>query len=282
MKAILDHVGIAVEDLEASLVFFRDALGLHVETAEDVPSQRVRVQFISTGPSSLELLQATAPDSPIAKFLEKRGPGLHHITLRVDDIEAALEHLRQRNVRLIDEKPRPGADGSRVAFIHPSSAHGVLVELKQVAAKAMQREMPKTVRLGDIELVTVSDGFFYLDGGAMFGVIPKAFWEKKAPPDERNRIRMAMRCLLVRGPRTMLIDAGSGDKMTSKQAEIYRFERQYNLQHSLDAAGVSPDAIDIVLATHLHFDHAGGFTERGADGTLRPRFARAQYVVRRG
>ena len=80
----------------------------------------------------------------------------------------------------------------------------------------------------------------------------------------------------------MLIDAGSGDKMTAKQAEIYRFERDFNLQHALPAAGVSADAIDIVLATHLHFDHAGGFTERVPDGSVRPRFPRAQYIVRRG
>lgn len=282
MKAVLDHVGIAVRDLDASLTFFRDALGLHVEPPEDVPSQRVRAHFIPTGPSALELLQATAPDSPIAKFLDKRGPGLHHITLRVDDIRAALAHLRTRHVRLIDEEPRPGAEGASVAFIHPSSAQGVLVELKQVAAPAMRPEAPNTIRFGDIDIVTVSDGFFYLDGGAMFGVVPRMLWEKKAPPDERNRIRMAMRCILLRGPRTMLIDAGAGDKMTAKQADIYRFEREYNLQHSLDAAGVSPDAIDIVLATHLHFDHAGGFTETRADGSVRPRFARAQYVVRRG
>jgi methylmalonyl-CoA epimerase len=265
-------------------------LGLHVEPPEDVSAQRVRVQFISTGSSSLELLQATAPDSPIAKFLEKRGPGLHHITLRVDDIHAALAHLRQRGVRLVDEQPRPGAEGASVAFIHPSSAQGVLVELKQVAIArpvdgARGRpapELPKTIRLGDIDIVTVSDGFFYLDGGAMFGVVPKTFWERKAPPDERNRIRMAMRCVLLRGARTMLIDAGSGDKMTPKQADIYRLERDFNLQHSLPAAGISPDGIDVVLATHLHFDHAGGFTERAADGSVRPRFPRAQYVVRRG
>jgi methylmalonyl-CoA epimerase len=282
MKAVLDHVGIAVKDLEASLAFFRDALGLDVEAAEEVPEQRVRAQFIATGPSSLELLQATAPDSPISKFLERRGPGLHHITLRVDDIRAALAHLRQRNVRHIDEEPRPGAEGATVAFIHPSSAQGVLVELKQPAKAQPAPEKPKTIRLGDIDIVTVSDGFFYLDGGAMFGVVPKTFWEKKAPPDERNRIRMAMRCVLIRGPRTMLIDAGAGDKMSSKQADIYRFERDYNLQHSLPDAGVSPEAIDIVLATHLHFDHAGGFTERAPDGSVRPRFSRAQYVIRRG
>ena len=282
MKAILDHVGIAVKDLEASLSFFRDALGLHVEPPEDVSSQRVCAQFVSTGPASLELLQATAPDSPIAKFLEKRGPGLHHITLKVDDIRGTLAQLRQRNVRLIDAEPRLGAEGASVAFIHPSSAQGVLVELKQAAAARPAGELPKTLRLGDIDVVTVSDGFFYLDGGAMFGVVPKTFWEKKAVPDERNRIRMAMRCVLLRGARTMLIDAGSGDKMTPKQSEIYRFERDVNLQHSLAAAGLSPDAIDVVLATHLHFDHAGGFTERAPDGSVRPRFPRAQYIVRRG
>jgi methylmalonyl-CoA epimerase len=282
MKAVLDHVGIAVKDLEASLTFFRDALGLHVEPPEDVASQRVRAQFVSTGSSSLELLQATAPDSPIARFLEKRGPGLHHITLRVDDIAGALEQLRARGVRLVDEQPRPGAEGASVAFIHPSSAQGVLVELKQVPVTRPAHELPRTIRLGDIDIVTVSDGFFYLDGGAMFGVIPRIFWEKKAPPDDRHRIRMAMRCVLLRGARTMLIDAGSGDKMTPKQADIYRFEREFNLQHSLQATGMSPEGIDVVLATHLHFDHAGGFTERAADGSVRPRFPRAQYIVRRG
>ena len=139
MKAVLDHVGIAVSDLEASLAFFRDGLGLDVEQPEDVASQRVRAQVLATGAASLELLAATSPDSPIAKFLQKRGPGLHHITLRVDDIRAALEHLRQRNVRLIDDEPRTGAAGASVAFIHPSSAHGVLVELKQVARKPHAR-----------------------------------------------------------------------------------------------------------------------------------------------
>ena len=282
MRAVLDHVGIAVKDLEASLAFFRDALGLHVEPPEDVASQRVRAQFVSTGPSSLELLQATAPDSPISKFLGKRGPGLHHITLRVDDIHEALAQLRVRGVRLIDEEPRAGAEGAAVAFIHPSSAQGVLVELKQAPVARPVAERPRTIRLGDIDIVTVSDGFFYLDGGAMFGVVPKTFWEKKAPPDDRNRIRMAMRCILLRAARTMLIDAGCGDKMTPKQADIYRFERDFNLRHSLSAAGTSPEAIDVVLATHLHFDHAGGFTERAADGSIRPRFPRAQYVIRRG
>jgi methylmalonyl-CoA/ethylmalonyl-CoA epimerase len=135
VKVQIDHIGIAVADLEAALTFYRDALGLEIERPEDVPSQRVRVHFIpmAGGQSALELLEATAPESPIAKYVAKRGPGLHHITLRVDDIQAALDRLKARGVRLIDESPRPGAHGSLVAFIHPSSAHGVLVELKQGA-----------------------------------------------------------------------------------------------------------------------------------------------------
>jgi len=131
MKAVLDHVGIAVRDLEDALRFYRDALGLEIEAPEDVASQRVRAHFIPLGDSAVELLEATAPDSPIAKYLEKRGPGLHHLTLRVEDIRAALAQLKARGARLIDETPRPGAHGSLVAFIHPSSAHGVLVELIQ-------------------------------------------------------------------------------------------------------------------------------------------------------
>jgi methylmalonyl-CoA epimerase len=131
MKARLDHIGIAVADLDAALRFYRDALGLDIEAPEEVASQRVRAHFIPAGEAALELLEATAPDSPIATYLEKRGPGLHHITLRVDDIDDALERLKARGVRLIDERPREGAHGSRVAFIHPASTHGVLVELKQ-------------------------------------------------------------------------------------------------------------------------------------------------------
>jgi methylmalonyl-CoA epimerase len=131
MKAILDHIGIAVADLGEALKFYRDALGLEVDAPEEVASQRVRAHVIPAGGAALELLEATAEDSPIAKYVARRGPGLHHVTLRVDDIAAALAELKARGVRLIDESPRPGAHGSLVAFIHPSSAHGVLVELKE-------------------------------------------------------------------------------------------------------------------------------------------------------
>jgi len=134
MKATLDHIGIAVKDLAAALAFYRDALGLDIEGTEDVASQKVRAHFAGVGESRLELLEAIGPDSPIAKFLDKRGPGLHHITLRVDDIQAALDQLRAKGIRLIDEQPRPGAERSLVAFVHPASTGGVLVELKQSGA----------------------------------------------------------------------------------------------------------------------------------------------------
>ncbi len=131
MKVTIDHIGIAVSSLDEALAFYRDALGLAVEAPEEVPSQRVRAHFIPAGETAIELLEATAGDSPIARYLAKRGPGVHHITLRVDDIAEALVRLKARGVRLIDETPREGAHGALVAFIHPSSAHGVLVELKQ-------------------------------------------------------------------------------------------------------------------------------------------------------
>ena len=131
MKATLDHIGIAVGDLSQALAFYRDALGLDVEAQEEVPSQRVRAHFVPVGEATLELLEPTSADSPIAKFIEKRGPGVHHVTLRVDDIRETLGRLKARGVRLIDEEPREGAEGALIAFVHPASTHGVLVELKQ-------------------------------------------------------------------------------------------------------------------------------------------------------
>src|SRR5215831_6032148 len=116
MRAVLDHVGIAVKDLDAALAFYRDALGLVVEAPEYVTSQRVRAHFLSGGQSNLELLEATSSDSAIAKYMAQRGPGLHHIPLRVDDIAAALAQLKAVGVRLVHEPPRPGAAGSQVAF----------------------------------------------------------------------------------------------------------------------------------------------------------------------
>ncbi len=282
MKAVLDHVGIAVSDLQASLAFFKDVLGLHVEMSQEIASQKVRAHFLSTGQSTLEMLEPTAADSPIAKHLDKRGPGMHHVALRVDDIDAALAHLKSRGIRLIDERARPGAEGAMVAFIHPSAAHGVLVELKQPAPKV---ELFKTVgrrTLGDLELITLADGFFALDGGSMFGTVPKNLWEKRLPPDDSNRIPLSMRPLVVRsGKHTMIIDAGCGDKMDAKSAQIYKLDRRYHLDHALAEAGLTVEDIDIALASHLHFDHVGGFTAIGRDGAIVPRFPKATYIAHR-
>jgi methylmalonyl-CoA/ethylmalonyl-CoA epimerase len=134
MRVTLDHIGIAVRDLRDALGFYVDALGLELQAVEDVPSEGVRACFIPVGEARLELLEATAVDSPIARYVEKRGAGLHHITLRVEDIHQALAQLKSRGVRLIDNQPRLGAEGALVAFIHPAGTHGVLIELKQVAA----------------------------------------------------------------------------------------------------------------------------------------------------
>jgi glyoxylase-like metal-dependent hydrolase (beta-lactamase superfamily II) len=116
----------------------------------------------------------------------------------------------------------------------------------------------------------------------MFGVVPKTLWSAAAPPDEHNRITLAMRPLIVRGARTMIIDAGLGDQENEKFHERYAVDRARNLDHTLAEASLSPEDIDVVLASHLHLDHAGGFTVRDAGGRVRPRFPRAQYVVRRG
>ena len=281
MKAVLDHVGIAVQDLGKALAFFHDELGLEVEATEEVFSQRVRAHFIPTGQSAIELLEATASDSAIAKYIEKRGPGIHHITLRVPDIRATLAQLKTRGVRLVDDEPRPGAEGALVAFIHPSAAHGVLVELKQPARRLVEQWVTQKP-LGNLQLTTVSDGSFRLDGGAMFGVVPRPLWEKQAPPDDRGRIMLAMRALLVEADwGRMLIDCGAGDRLEAKWSEIFGLERARSLDHTLAEAGIAPDAIDVVLLTHLHFDRAGGAVVRTATG-LAPRFPRARYVIRRG
>jgi methylmalonyl-CoA/ethylmalonyl-CoA epimerase len=135
MKATLDHIGIAVSNLDAALAFYRDALGLEVSAPHLVPSEQVRATFVPVGQATLELLDATSEASTIARVVAARGPGIHHLTLLVDDLQSALDQLKARGVRLVDEAPRPGANGSSVAFIHPSAAQGVLIELKQAAAE---------------------------------------------------------------------------------------------------------------------------------------------------
>jgi methylmalonyl-CoA epimerase len=279
MKAFLDHIGIAVEDLPKALAFYRDALGLEVEVTEEVPSQRVRAHIIPVGSAALELLEATAPDSPIAGFIGKRGPGIHHVTLRVQDIAAALAHLKSKGVRLINEEPRPGAEGALVAFIHPAAAHGVLVELKQAPPPPTALGAPH-IDVGDLRLTSLHDGLFRLDGGAMFGVVPQSMWAHKAPPDDRNRIQLAMRPLVIDGEwGRMIVDCGVGDKMDAKLRDIYGVDRTRHLDHALAEAGMSAESIDVVLATHLHFDHFGGATMREGDKVV-PRFPRARYLIR--
>jgi methylmalonyl-CoA/ethylmalonyl-CoA epimerase len=131
----IDHLGIATRGIDEALAFWRDALGLeHVHT-ENVDDQKVRVAMLPIGESRVELLEPTSEDSPISNFLEKRGGGLHHVAVRVPDIKAALERLRSQGVKLIDETPRIGAEGCLVAFVHPKSANGVLLELVQTAAE---------------------------------------------------------------------------------------------------------------------------------------------------
>ena len=125
----IEHIGIATRSLDEAVGFWRDALGLHVETTEEVTEQCVRVAMLPLGETRVELLEPTSTDSPISKFLEKRGPGIHHIAVRVDNIRAALQQLKERGVRLIDEAPRRGAGGCLIAFVHPSSTNGVLLEL---------------------------------------------------------------------------------------------------------------------------------------------------------
>ena len=123
------HIGIAVEGLNESVSFYRDILGL-----ADVPladSDGAKIVGLAAGPSLIELLEADQPDSPIAKFIAKRGPGIHHVCFAVDDLDATLERCRAAGIRLIDQTPRTGADGKRIAFLHPSSTAGVLLELTE-------------------------------------------------------------------------------------------------------------------------------------------------------
>lgn len=127
----IDHIGIATRGIDETAQFYRDVLGLEVAETEEVPEQKVRVAMLPIGESRIELLEATSDDSPISRFLEKRGPGIHHIAVRVDDIQAALTDLKQKGARLIDPEPRRGAGGCLVAFVHPSSTGGVLLELVQ-------------------------------------------------------------------------------------------------------------------------------------------------------
>jgi methylmalonyl-CoA/ethylmalonyl-CoA epimerase len=125
----IDHIGIATNGIDDAARFYLETLGMQIEHVEEVASQKVRVAMLPLGESRFELLEPTSDDSPISKFLAKRGPGIHHIALRVENIRASLAELKEKGARLIDEEPRTGAGGCLVAFIHPSSTGGVLLEL---------------------------------------------------------------------------------------------------------------------------------------------------------
>jgi methylmalonyl-CoA/ethylmalonyl-CoA epimerase len=125
----IDHLGIAVNSIDDGKNFWMDALGLAFEGSETVEEQKVTTAFFPVGESEVELLESTAPDGPIAKFLEKKGQGIHHVAFRVENIEAALAELKEKGVKLIDEKPRMGAGGAKIAFLHPKATNGILVEL---------------------------------------------------------------------------------------------------------------------------------------------------------
>lgn len=129
MVSKVDHIGIAVSNLEESVKFYEEILGLKFQGIETVEEQKVKVAFLPVGDTEVELLEATTLDSPIAKFIEKKGQGVQHIAFRVENIEKALEEMKAKGIRLIDEKPRYGAGGARIAFLHPKSTNGVLIEL---------------------------------------------------------------------------------------------------------------------------------------------------------
>ena len=129
----INHIGVAVKDLDEAIKLYRDQLGLEFKGTDEVESQKVKVAFFKIGETNIELVAATSPDSPIAKYLEKNREGIHHICFEVDDINKALSTLKERGVKLINEEPRKGAHNTLVAFIHPKSTNGVLTEICQVS-----------------------------------------------------------------------------------------------------------------------------------------------------
>ncbi len=127
----IDHIGIAVKNLDEALKFYEEKLGLKATGTEVVEEQKVRIAFLPVGESKLELLESTDPEGPVAKFIDSRGEGVQHIALRVDNVEEKLKELEEQGVRLIDKTPRYGAGGARIAFLHPKSTYGILLELCQ-------------------------------------------------------------------------------------------------------------------------------------------------------
>jgi methylmalonyl-CoA/ethylmalonyl-CoA epimerase len=145
----INHVAIVVEDIEAALKFWRDGLGLEVTHVEDVPDQDSVVAFLPTGMSEVELVKPTSKNSGIARYLQRRGPGMHHICFEVDDIDSSLQRLKEHEIRLINDEPVIGTGGKKIAFIHPDSTHGVLVELYQLTAEEPRIRMERARNLAN-------------------------------------------------------------------------------------------------------------------------------------
>lgn len=145
----IDHVAIVVDDIDAALRFWRDGLGLEPTHVEDVPDQQSVVAFLPTGDSEVELVKPTEADSGIARYLAKRGPGMHHICFQVDDLQGCLERLKEAGIKLINEQPVIGTGGKLIAFIHPDSAHGVLVELYELSTEEPEIRLARARRLAD-------------------------------------------------------------------------------------------------------------------------------------
>lgn len=132
MKTLkIDHIGIAVKNLDETLKFYRDVLGLEVEGTEVVEEQKVKVAFLPVGDTEIELLESTADDGPIARHIDRSGEGVQHIAFEVDNIQEGIDYMKSKGMRMIDEKPRYGAGGAKIAFVHPKSSHRVLVELTE-------------------------------------------------------------------------------------------------------------------------------------------------------
>ncbi|HPF83828.1 hypothetical protein SDC9_185356 [bioreactor metagenome] len=128
---VVDHIGIAVKSIDDALAFWQSALGVKCTGVEEVEEQKVKTAFLPIGDTEVELLEATSDESPVAKFIEKKGEGIHHLAIRVENLEAALAELKEKGIRLIDETPRYGAGGAKIAFVHPKSTGGILLEISE-------------------------------------------------------------------------------------------------------------------------------------------------------
>lgn len=145
----IDHIAIVVEDIELALTFWRDSLGLELQHVEDVPDQKSIVAFLPTGDSEVELVKPTAEESGISRYLMKHGPGIHHICFEVDDIDKTLAYLNNRGIQLINEQPIIGTGGKKIAFIHPNSTHGVLIELYELSPQEPEIRMQRARGLAE-------------------------------------------------------------------------------------------------------------------------------------